>query len=213
LAPARPLGPVRSWVGLGAGCGPWSGSGGSNAQRRMLAHGPLGSVAGGGGPWPRPAPGLAPLPLLRTGGCRPARGELRPPRVPGSWALAATPAPSTGFGNMAAPRCWHCVYPDRLKLPSPAHFHNSQSGQVLCRITLALWRKSGPRVALPAGTPAVLPGRYVALVDPTGLFRRPARCSAWSYSQRACSNGRPQRLPPFLHAHACAASPRALWLG
>jgi hypothetical protein len=121
--------------------------------------------------------------------------------------------PSTGFGNMAAPRCWHCVYPDRLKLPSPAHFHNSQSGQVLCRITLALWRKSGPRVALPAGTPAVLPGRYVALVDPTGLFRRPARCSAWSYSARACSNGRPQRLPPFLHAHACAASPRALWLG
>jgi hypothetical protein len=42
----------------------WVWSGGSN-----LAPGPLGSVVG------RPAPGLAPLPLLRTGGCRPG---LRP---------------------------------------------------------------------------------------------------------------------------------------
>jgi hypothetical protein len=38
LATVRPLGPVRSWVGLGAH---WVWSGGSN-----LAPGPLGSVAG-----------------------------------------------------------------------------------------------------------------------------------------------------------------------
>jgi hypothetical protein len=79
--------------------------GGSN-----LAPGPLGLVAGGR---PQPAPGLAPLSLLRTGGSRPGGSEAA--RVLGSQAVAA--APSTRFGNGAAPRCWHCVYPDRLKPP------------------------------------------------------------------------------------------------
>jgi hypothetical protein len=54
LATVRPLGPGRSWDGLvvlqGAQLGPWA--------------------AGFGGGRPRPAPELAPLPLLRTGGKR-----------------------------------------------------------------------------------------------------------------------------------------------
>jgi hypothetical protein len=78
-------------------------------------------------------------------------------------------------------------------LPSHAHAHfHSLSDQILCRFRLALQRKSGPRVALRSGTPDVLPGKYVASVDQRA---------------RACSNGRPQRLPPFLHVR-----PRALWL-
>jgi hypothetical protein len=51
----HPLGPGGSWSGLGVvrgvQLGPWA--------------------AGFGGRLPRPAPGLAPLPLPRTGGCRP----------------------------------------------------------------------------------------------------------------------------------------------
>jgi hypothetical protein len=38
---------------------------------------------------PRPAPGLAPLPLLRTGGCRPGAEAAR---VLGSWACVAAPS-------------------------------------------------------------------------------------------------------------------------
>jgi hypothetical protein len=81
----------------------------------------LGSVAGD--PAPRRAPGLAHLVLLRAGDCRPGAEAAR---VLGSWALAT--APSAGFGNGisngAAPHCRHCVYPDRLKLPSSSHFYN-----------------------------------------------------------------------------------------
>jgi hypothetical protein len=61
LATVRPLGPVRSWVGLGVVRGvqldPWA--------------------AGFGGRGPRPAPGLAPLPLLRPGLCRPGAEAAR----------------------------------------------------------------------------------------------------------------------------------------
>jgi hypothetical protein len=58
----------------------------------------------------------------------------------------------------------------------------------------------------PSGTPAVLPGRYVASVDHTGLLRRSPRCSV--ITQRVRMQQRPsQRPPPFLHV-----PPRALWL-
>jgi hypothetical protein len=40
-----------------------------------------------------------------------------------------------------------------------------------------------------SGTPAVLPGRYVASVDHTGLLRRPARCSV--ITQRSHMQQRP----------------------
>jgi hypothetical protein len=57
----------------------------------------------------------------------------------------------------------------------------SQSYQVLCqfRFRLALLqRKAQIRAAdRSSGTPAVLPSRYVASVDHTGLLRRSARCS------------------------------------
>ena len=58
--------PFAPWVQGGARAG-WVWSGGPN-----LAPGPLGSVAG-----PRPVPGLAPLPLLRTGAWRPGAEAAR----------------------------------------------------------------------------------------------------------------------------------------
>jgi hypothetical protein len=57
-----------------------------------------------------------------------------------------------------------------------------------------------------SGTPAVLPSRYMASVDHTGLLRRSPRCSV--ITQRARVQQRPsQRPPPFLHV-----PPRALCL-
>jgi hypothetical protein len=78
--------------------------------------------------------------------------------------------------------------------PPPAHFHNLQPGQILCRIQtgapVALQRHCGAPAQIRAadrssGTPAVLPGRYVASVDHTGLLRRPARCSVITQTARA----------------------------
>jgi hypothetical protein len=37
---------------------------------------------------------------------------------------AVSAAPSAGFGDGPAARCWHCVYPDRKRLPLHAHFHS-----------------------------------------------------------------------------------------
>jgi hypothetical protein len=98
-------------------------------------------------------------------------------------------------------------------------FRDSQGGPnplcarlVPCRFRLALQRKSGPRIALPA----VLPSRYVTSVGHTGLLRRPwMAISGVCHDHTACSNeratrataARPQRPPPFLHV-----PPRALWL-
>jgi hypothetical protein len=85
----------------------WSGGG-------NLAPGPLGSVAGD-----PPAPGLAPLPLLRTGGCRPGAEAAR---VPGSKAVAAAPSTSPGMGCNSHPLA------KRLqtgKGPSSSHFSQS----------------------------------------------------------------------------------------
>jgi hypothetical protein len=65
---------------------------------------------------------------------------------------------------------------------------------------------TGPRIALPAHRLYVLPSRYMASVDHTGLLRRSPRCSV--ITQRARIQQRPsQRPPPFLHVPS-----RALWL-
>jgi hypothetical protein len=160
-----------------------------------LALGPLSSVAGD----PDRHRGwlLCPCPYRRR--CRPGAEAAR---VLGPWALALAAAPSTGFGNGAVPHCWHCVYPRPLKLPSHAHFHN-RSGQILCRFRLALRRKQIRAADRPSGTPAVLPSRYVASVDHTGLLRRSARCSV--ITQHARMQQRPsQRPPPLLHVPPCA---------
>jgi hypothetical protein len=45
------------------------------------------------------------------------------------------------------PHCWHCVYPDRQSF---LHMSIFQSDQILCQFRLALRRKSGPWIALPA---------------------------------------------------------------
>jgi hypothetical protein len=77
-----------------------------------------------------------------------------------------------------------------------------QSGQILCRFRLALQRKSGPRIALPAHRLYYPPSRYMASVDhmPHGAFAVIAlRGAPWSHSARACSNGRPSdRLRFFM---------------
>jgi hypothetical protein len=78
----------------------------------------------------------------------------------------------------------------------------SQSGQVLCRFRLALRRKSGPRGDRSSGTPAVLPSRYVASVDHTGLLRRSTRCSV--VTQRARMQQQPSSATASVSA--CAAS-------
>jgi hypothetical protein len=104
------------------------------------------------------------------------------------------------MGHGAAPRCQpsavvgiaHCVSRPATRPPSDRSFFKpfSQSGQILYRFRLALQRKSGPRVALPAHRlyyPVV--SRYMASVDHTGLLRRSPRCS----------NGRPSdRLRFFM---------------
>jgi hypothetical protein len=71
LAAVRPLGPVRSWAGRWAGCGP----GGPTWPLGRWVRWPV-TPTGTGAP-----SGLAPLPLLRTGGCRPGAEAAR---VPGS---------------------------------------------------------------------------------------------------------------------------------
>jgi hypothetical protein len=85
--------PGTLWFQGGAGLG-WVCSGGSN-----LAPRPLGSVAVDR----HRGSGLAPLPLLRTGGCRPGAGAAR---VLGSYrplpvaaALSTCPGPGTGSGS------------------------------------------------------------------------------------------------------------------
>jgi hypothetical protein len=101
--------PFAPWVQGGARAG-WVWSGGPN-----LAPGPLGSVAG-----PRPVPGLAPLPLLRTGAWRPGAEAAR---VLGSQAVAA--APSTCPGTRCNRRAsFGKAFSDRQRLPSHAHFHS-----------------------------------------------------------------------------------------
>jgi hypothetical protein len=121
----------------------------------------------------------------------------------GSWASAAAP-PSTAFGNGAAPHCWHCLYPDRRRAPSSSRFHN------LARSCADSDWRSGVNqgrgaIALPAH-------RLYYPVDmwprsTTRGFCGDLRGAPWSHSARACSNSRPQRLPPFLPVR-----PRALWL-
>jgi hypothetical protein len=167
-------------------------SGGSN-----LAPGPLGSVAGD--PDPRPAPGLAPLLLPRTGACR--RG-LRP-RVfsahrPGPQLQVHAPARAVTAHPLAA----------RLQTgPAPLlqAIFKTWPG-LLCRFRLALQRKSGPRIALPAH-------RLYYPVDiwprsTTRGFCGDLRGACSVITQRARVQQRPsQRPPPFLHV-----PPRALWL-
>jgi hypothetical protein len=85
-----------------------------------------------------------------------------------------------------------------------------QSGQILCRFRLALQRKSGPQIgAFPAasGTPAVLPSRYMASVDHTGLLRRSPRCSVITHRARM-----QQRPSSATASVSSAVPPRALWL-
>jgi hypothetical protein len=77
-------------------------------------------AAGFGGRRPRPAPGLAPLPLLlRTGGCRPGAEAAR---VLGSQTWAAAPAicPGTGCNSPSFGR----ASSDRPSPPSSSHFHS-----------------------------------------------------------------------------------------
>jgi hypothetical protein len=59
-----------------------------------------------------------------------------------SWAWAT--APSTGFGNGAAPRCWHyCVYPDRpCSGPSPCPclvFKTNAQPSFTCPLVFKIW--------------------------------------------------------------------------
>ena len=85
------------------------------------------------------------------------------------------------------------LLPCQLSFTSPF----SQSGQILCRFRLALQRKSGPRIALPAH-------RLYYPVDiwprsTTRGFFGDLRGAPWSHSARACSNGRPSdRLRFFM---------------
>jgi hypothetical protein len=149
--PGPGLGPVRSWAGRWA-VG-WAWSGGSNAQQLgpwPLATGPLGSFPVSGVRWPVAPTGTgagssAPPPCRRrlAAGGRGLRPRVFPAHRPGAWAAAPSTCPGTGcvspsFGKASS---------DRRRFPLHAHFH---SGQVLCRFRLALQRKSGPRIALPA---------------------------------------------------------------
>jgi hypothetical protein len=89
-----------------------------------------------------PPPWLAPLPLLRTGACRPG---LRPRGF-----SAHRPVPQL---QVHAPAWGVTPHPlaKRFQTGKAPFFKPfSQSGQILCRFRLALQRKSGPRIALPA---------------------------------------------------------------
>jgi hypothetical protein len=98
------------------------------------------------------------------------------------------------------------AYPDRQRLPSMSIFIIWTDLVPVQTFRLALRRKAGPRIALPAHRLYYLSGRYVTSVDHMGLLRRSARCSV--ITQRARMQQRPsQRPPPFLHVR-----PRALWL-
>jgi hypothetical protein len=115
------------WPGRGVQLGPWAA--GFGAGRR-----------------PRPAPGLAPPP--------------RPPPAPAAGGRGLRPRvfsahrPSGLHGCQYMPRhlplrliLWQSV--SAIPMASFTCLF-SQSDQVLCRLTLALQRKSGPRIALAA---------------------------------------------------------------
>jgi hypothetical protein len=151
------------------------------ARGRGFGHrsppGPSGELGwagcGPGGPiWPLGRWVRRPVTPTGTGAawllCRPSHRRLPAgglsPRVFSAHRLFVAEALSTGFGNGAAPHCWHCVlaYPDRQRPPSTAKPF-PQPGQILCRFRLALQRtSSGPRIALPAHR----------LHDPVGTWPR-----------------------------------------
>jgi hypothetical protein len=96
-----------------------------------------------------PAPGLAPLPLLRTAR-RPAGGMGLRPRVFSAHRFGFGPqlqvhAPAWRLGCCAPPfgRAGRLQTSDRPRPPSHAHFH-SLTDQILCRFRLALQRTPRP---------------------------------------------------------------------
>jgi hypothetical protein len=142
-------------------------------------------------------------PPYRTGGSRPGAESAR---VLGSYAVAAalSTCPGTGCNSPSIGK----AFSDRQRLLSHAHFHS------LARSCAdSDWRSSANQgrgsLFRHPGTTDVLPSRYVTSVDHTGLLRRPPRCSVITQrAHAACSNGRPQRLPSFLHVRprACGSS-------
>jgi hypothetical protein len=112
--------------------------------------------------------------------------------------------------SAAAPSTWRYAHPWQsvfrlLQTAAAISFAGlafSQSDQVLCRFRLALQRKSGPRIALPAHQLCYPGGKHVASVDHTGLLRRPARCSV--ITQRARMQQRPSSATASVSE--CAAS-------
>jgi hypothetical protein len=117
--------------------GPPSGSRGELGPRLGVVQGPTWPLAPGllePVRWPVTPTGTGHRDWLLFPSSVPAaagRPGAEAARVLGSWAAAAL---STGFGNGAAPHCWHCVYPDRRRPPpSPCFFKPfSQSDQILC---------------------------------------------------------------------------------
>jgi hypothetical protein len=164
-------------------------AGGSRPRGRWVWWPPGGSVA----PTGTGAGSSAPLPLTRTGGCRPGAGAAR---VPGSssshrpQAVAAAPSPkykyymcpgtgcnSPSFGNAPS---------DRQRLPSHAHF-TTRPIFVPIQTGAPAQIRAADR---PPATPAVLPGRYVASVNHTGLLRRSPRCSVIAHAATAVLSDR-----------------------
>jgi hypothetical protein len=151
---APPHGPAQGGAGLGW---VWSGGGGN------LAPGPLGLVAGD----PDRHWGwlICPSSVLAAAGRR-----LRP-RVVSSH----RPWPQLQVHALPGMCCNSHPLANHLQTGHAFLLHSRpfpQSGQILCRFRLALQRKSGPRIALPAHRLYYPPSRYMASVDhmPHGAF-------------------------------------------
>jgi hypothetical protein len=159
----------------------------------------LGPVRDGPDSEPRPAPGLGaagpsspappPPPDRRLRAARPGAGA-EAARVLGPWAFAAAPS-----SKCMTPRHLGCAVAAAVAAAgnSPSLlWHNlaarlQTGGELLLQVIFTIWPdpvvpiQTGAPAQIkaadrPSGTPAVLPGRYMASVDHTGLLRRPASC-------------------------------------
>jgi hypothetical protein len=192
--------PLAPWVQGGAGMG-WMRSGGSN-----VAHGPVGSVAGG----PRPPGGAAgsSAPLLPRAG-----GRLRLP-------AGLRPRVSSTHSNRPGPQL---QVQDSIMRPrpvvgiayiqiGPACFLHMLARSLLCRFRLALQRKSGPWIAIyevlrdhtarAHAATAVLRDRlrFCMCVRPRALWLECERVRSAGQSRR---KKRPPPIPTESHVAVC----------
>jgi hypothetical protein len=146
--------------------------------------------------WPRPAPGLAPL--LRCPSRVPAAaGRGLGPRVfpaqvalTGRRPLPQLQAPSTSTTCALARAA--TAHPLAMRLQTGKGFLHMPIFTI--RPVFVPIQTGAPaqiRAAdRPPGTPAVLPGRYVASVNHTGLLRRSPRCSVIAHAATAVLSDR-----------------------